>query len=95
VTAEEGLQIGLVDRIYPHEELNAKAIELAAELARGPLAAHSLAKLAIDEGLELTLQKGIALEQDLFAEVSGTEDAAIGVASFLENGPGKAKFVGR
>jgi enoyl-CoA hydratase len=95
VPAEEALRIGLVDRIFPHEELNAKALELAAELARGPLAAHSLAKLAIDEGLELTLQKGLALEQDLFAEVSGTEDAAIGQASFLENGPGQAKFLGR
>ena len=30
-----------------------------------------------------------------FVEVFGTEDAAIGVASFLEHGPGKATFTGR
>jgi enoyl-CoA hydratase len=95
VGAEEALRIGLVDRLYPHEEVNDRALELAAELARGPLAAHSLAKLAIDEGLETTLAKGLALEQDLFAEAAGTEDASIGVQSFLENGPGKAQFLGR
>jgi enoyl-CoA hydratase/carnithine racemase len=95
VGAEEALRIGLVDRVVPHDEVNSRALELAAELARGPLAAHSLAKLAIDEGLEVTLAKGIALEQDLFAEVAGTEDAGIGVRSFLENGPGQAKFLGR
>jgi enoyl-CoA hydratase len=95
VAADEALRIGLVDRLYPHEEVNDRAIELAAELAQGPLAAHSLAKLAIDEGLELTLTRGLALEQDLFAEAAGTGDAAIGVRSFLENGPGKAQFRGR
>jgi enoyl-CoA hydratase len=95
VAAEEALRIGLVDRVVPHDEVNDHALALAAELAAGPLAAHSLAKLAIDEGLEGSLAKGLALEQDLFAEVFGTQDAAIGVASFKENGPGKAAFTGR
>jgi enoyl-CoA hydratase/carnithine racemase len=95
VGAEEALRIGLVDRVVPHGEVDAAALELAAELARGPLAAHSLAKLAIDEGMESTLQKGLSLEQDLFAEVATTEDAGIGVRSFLENGPGKAAFKGK
>ena len=36
-----------------------------------------------------------AVEQDGFAEVFATDDARIGVASFLENGPGKAVFTGR
>ena len=95
VSAEEALRIGLVDRVVPHDEVNSAALTLAAELAQGPLAAHSMAKLAIDEGLEVTLAKGLALEQDLFTEVAGTEDAGIGVRSFLEHGPGEAKFVGR
>jgi len=95
VGAEEALRIGLVDRVVPHDEVNDAALELAAELARGPLAAHSLAKLAIDEGLETTLAKGLALEQDLFAEVFGTEDAGVGVRSFLESGPGNAAFKGK
>jgi enoyl-CoA hydratase/carnithine racemase len=95
VGADEALRIGLVDRVVPHEQLNEQAIELAAGLARGPVMAHSLAKLAIDEGLEGSLAKGLSLEQDLFAEISGTEDAEIGRLSFLEHGPGKAEFLGR
>jgi enoyl-CoA hydratase/carnithine racemase len=95
VDAQEALRIGLVDRVVPHDELQDQAVTLAGELARGALAAQNLAKLAIDEGLEGSLAKGLALEQDLFVEVAGTEDAAIGVASFQEHGPGKARFVGR
>jgi enoyl-CoA hydratase len=57
--------------------------------------AQGLAKRAVDQGLETTLSDGLALEQDLFAQSFATEDARIGVASFLENGPGKASFVGR
>ena len=49
----------------------------------------------IDHGLEGSLSDGLELEQDGFIEVFGTEDARIGVASFLENGPGKAQFTGR
>jgi enoyl-CoA hydratase len=95
VNAEEALRMGLVDRVVPHDEVNDHALALAAELAKGAVRAHSIAKLAIDEGLEGSLAKGLGLEQDLFAEVSGTEDAEIGRLSFLEHGPGKAEFRGR
>ena len=57
--------------------------------------AHGLAKSAVDGGLEATLADGLAIEQDAFVAVAGTEDAARGIASFRENGPGKATFVGR
>jgi enoyl-CoA hydratase len=95
VDAEEALRIGLVDRVVPHDELLDRALELAGDLARGALTAQSMAKLAIDEGLETSLAKGLALEQDLFVEVAATDDAGIGLASFLQHGPGQARFVGR
>jgi enoyl-CoA hydratase/carnithine racemase len=95
VAADEALRIGLVDEVVPADELYPRALALAAELARGAVVAHELAKRAIDRGLEGPLDAGLALEQDLFAEVFATEDAGVGVASFLEHGPGKATFVGR
>jgi enoyl-CoA hydratase len=95
VGADEALGIGLVDRIVPAAEVLATAVAWAGEFARGAVVAQRLAKAAIDSGLDRTLAEGLALEQDLFAEVFATEDAAIGVVSFLENGPGKAKFTGR
>ena len=95
VAADEALRIGLVDEVVPPDDVQGRALELAAELARGAVIAQGLSKRAIDQGLEGPLDAGLALEQDLFAEVFATEDARIGVASFLEHGPGKATFVGR
>ncbi|HET6950807.1 MAG TPA: enoyl-CoA hydratase-related protein [Acidimicrobiales bacterium] len=95
VGADEALRIGLVDEVVAPDELHDRALALAAELARGAVVAQGLAKRAIDGGLEGSLAAGIALEQELFAEVFTTEDARIGVASFLADGPGKADFVGR
>src|SRR5947199_2227963 len=51
VAADEALRIGLADRVVPAEELLAAALELAAQLAAGAVAAQRLAKLAIDDGL--------------------------------------------
>ena len=72
-----------------------EALAWASELATGATVAQGLAKRAIDEGLDRDLSEGVSLEIDLFAEVFDTEDAATGVQSFLEHGPGKARFKGR
>ena len=95
VRAEEAATMGLVDRVVPADDLLDAALATAAELAAGPLTAHALAKQAIDGGLDGTLADGLALERALFVDVFRTEDAGIGVASFLEHGPGKADFTGR
>jgi enoyl-CoA hydratase/carnithine racemase len=95
VAAEEALRIGLVDRVVPAADVLTEALAWAAVLARGPVVAHALAKRAIDEGVDLTLDAGLALEQDLFAHVFATEDARTGVQSFTERGPGQAEFAGR
>jgi enoyl-CoA hydratase/carnithine racemase len=95
VRVDEALAMGLVDEVVPTDELVDRARARAAGLARGALAAQAMAKRAIDEGLDLGLEDGLALEQDLFEEVFSTDDARIGVASFLESGPGKATFTGR
>ncbi len=95
VRADEALRIGLVDEVVPHDDLHDRALALAGELARGAVVAQGLVKRAVDEGLRGPLAAGIELEQQLFAEVFATDDARIGVASFLANGPGKATFTGR
>ena len=92
VGAEEALRIGLLDEVVPPDALDDRVLELAATYAAGALEAQALAKRAIDRGLDITLDGGLALEQELFAEVFTTEDAQIGVESFLEHGPGKAQF---
>jgi enoyl-CoA hydratase len=95
VKADEALRIGLADEVVAHESVNERAIALAAEVARGALQAQALTKRAVDRGLDLSVNDGLALERDLFVEVFHTEDSQTGVASFLEKGPGQAHFTGR
>ena len=95
VRAEEAVAIGLVNRVVPPDEVLDAALAWAAELATGAVLAHGLAKSAVDGGLETTLAAGLDIERDAFVAVARTEDAARGIASFRENGPGKATFVGR
>jgi len=95
VAADEAHAVGMVDRVVPDAEVLDAAVAWAGEFARGPLVAHGLAKRAIDDGLDGPLLDGLRLEQELFTEVFSTEDARVGVASFLAHGPGKATFTGR
>jgi enoyl-CoA hydratase/carnithine racemase len=95
VRADEALSIGLVNRVVAPDRVLDEALTWAADLAAGPLVAHALAKSAIDRGLETTLAEGLAIEREAFVGAAGTEDAARGIASFRESGPGKATFVGR
>jgi enoyl-CoA hydratase len=95
VSAEEALRIGLANRVAPAAETLGAALAWAGELAAGPLVAQAMCKRLVDEGLDGPLERGLTLEQDLFAAVFTTEDAGIGVRSFLEHGPGQASFTGR
>jgi enoyl-CoA hydratase len=95
VKAAEALAIGLVDEVVPAAELHDRAFALAAEYARGAVVAQGIAKQAIMRGLDGSLADGLELEHQGFVDVFRTEDARIGVASFLEHGPGKATFTGR
>jgi len=95
VPAEEALRIGLADKVVAHESLHDEALGWAATFARGPLAAHALAKHAIDAGLDLPLSGGLDVELEDFVAVFRTEDSSIGIKSFLAEGPGKANFTGR
>ena len=86
VKAEEALAIGLADEVVAPEALHDRALTFAALLAAGPVQAIALAKAAID---------GTTTEQQAFTDVFQTEDAGIGVTSFLTHGTGKSTFTGR
>jgi enoyl-CoA hydratase/carnithine racemase len=92
VRADEALAIGLVDKVVPAEDVYTAALEWATALASGPAYALRAAKEAIDAGLETDLDTGLTIERTLFAGLFATEDRTIGMKSFVEDGPGKAKF---
>lgn len=95
VKADEALAIGLVDRLVPDAEVYAEALKLAERYKSGPAIALRAAKQAIDVGLEVDLATGLEIERLQFSALFATEDQKIGMKSFVEEGPGKAKFIGR
>jgi enoyl-CoA hydratase len=95
VRAEEALSLGLVDEVVAPEAVLERALAFATQLASGAVLAMGFAKRAIDEGYDRPLAQALDLEAAAFAESFGTADAAIGIASFNENGPGKANFTGQ
>ncbi|MCY4194856.1 MAG: enoyl-CoA hydratase-related protein [bacterium] len=94
VWPEEALSIGLASTVFPDDDVYEEALKLAASYAEGP-AATSIVKRAILEGYSLPLDDALEVEIEAFASCFATEDAQIGVASYFEKGPGKAKFTGR
>jgi enoyl-CoA hydratase/carnithine racemase len=95
VPAEEALAIGLVDRVLPADQVYDEAVAWARQFAGAATYALRAAKECIDRGLEVDLDTGLELERQQFAALFATEDRTIGMESFVENGPGKARFVGR
>ncbi|MEV7725802.1 enoyl-CoA hydratase-related protein [Streptomyces sp. NPDC087917] len=93
VKAEEALSLGLVDRVVPAAEVYEQARAWAAKLAQGPALALRAAKECVDSGLEADIDTGLAIERTWFAGLFATEDRERGMRSFVEEGPGKAKFL--
>jgi 2-(1,2-epoxy-1,2-dihydrophenyl)acetyl-CoA isomerase len=84
VGAEEALRLGLVNRVVPHEELEAATHELAARLAKSPTKAIGLMKRAMNRALAMDLVD--LLEYEVYAQetAGSTDDHKEGMAAFLE-----------
>ena len=95
VKADEALAIGLVDRVVPADQVHDEAVTWAQQFAGAATYAVRAAKESIDRGIEVDLETGLEIERQQFAALFATEDRGIEMASFVENGPGKAEFVGR
>jgi enoyl-CoA hydratase/carnithine racemase len=95
VKADEALAIGLVDRVFPADRVYEEALAWARRFAGAATYALRAAKEVIDQGLEADLETGLAIERQQFAALFATDDRRIGMTSFVEDGPGKARFTGR
>ena len=89
------MQIGLVDRVVPADSVYTEAVSWAKQFSGAAAYAIRAAKESIDRGIEVDLVTGLEIERQQFAALFATEDRTIGMQSFVENGPGKAQFVGR
>lgn len=82
VTADEALQMGLVNRVA--DDALAAALELAKMAAKNAPVALGLAKEAVVRGLDLPLPEALEVEADLFGMVATTQDMKEGTSAFLE-----------
>jgi enoyl-CoA hydratase len=83
ISAGEALRIGLVDEVVPAPELDARAEALALAIAANAPIALERTLLAVDAGLDLSLDDGLAQEARHFGQCCATEDKAEGTAAFL------------
>lgn len=95
VRAEEAERIGLVDEVVAADDVLSAAMEWAKRYVGGPAMALRAAKSAVDRGVEVDLRTGLEIERQQFAGLFATEDRSIGMNTFLESGPGQARFEGR
>ena len=84
IKAEEAYRIGLVNAIYPAEELMAQAEKLAATIAKNAPIAVRNCKKAINEGLQVDMDQAVVIEEKLFGDCFESYDQKEGMAAFLE-----------
>ncbi len=93
IGADEALQYGLVNKVYPREEVLNEAKTFAARLGKGaPIAMKAILR-AVAEGLETTIAEGIKIEQEGSLMCFASEDAKEGSTAFLNKRP--AVFKGK
>ncbi len=93
ITAPEGYEMGLVNKVSKSKEWLTDALELAGVVARRPPIAARLGKQAVLAAGETTLSAGLAHERRLFELGMATEDRREGMRAFLEKR--KPEFRGR
>ena len=84
IKAEEAYRIGLVNNVYPAEELMPAAKKLASTIARNAPIAVRNCKRAINEGLQVDMDQAIVIEEKLFGDCFETHDQKEGMSAFLE-----------
>ena len=84
IKADEALRIGLVNAVYPLEELMPAAEKLAATIAKNAPIAVRACKKAINEGLEAKMDDAVVIEEKLFGSCFETADQKEGMGAFLE-----------
>jgi enoyl-CoA hydratase len=84
ISAEQALSIGLVNQVFPAEELMGAVDKIANLFCRRGRVSLREAKEAVNKGLNTDLATGLKIEQDAFALCMVSDDAKEGTAAFIE-----------
>ncbi len=84
IKADEAYRIGLVNAVYPIEELMDNAKKMADTIAKNAPIAVRNCKKAINDGLQVGIDEAVVIEEKLFGDCFETEDQKAGMGNFLE-----------
>jgi enoyl-CoA hydratase len=84
ISAQEALQIGLVNQVVPHDQLDEAVEKLARKLCERPPLGLQMVKETVNYGLQMDLNSGIRLEARVFNILFNSEDRKEGLSAFLE-----------
>jgi enoyl-CoA hydratase len=93
IGAQRALEIGLVNRVVPHESIMDVTVDMAQKISLQGRIALSHAKRVINEGVDKSFQEGCKMEMDAFVSCFQTEDRKEGMKAFVEKR--KPDFKGR
>ncbi len=95
IKADEAYRIGLVNAVYPQEELLAAAEKMAGQIAANAPIAVRACKKAINDGLQTDIDNALVIEEKLFGSCFESYDQKEGMANFLrkKDDPAKVKVV--
>ncbi len=93
IDANEALRIGLVNAVIPHAELLDAALKMAGQIAKNAPIAVRACKKAVNEGMQVSIDKAVEIEEKLFGDCFETHDQVEGMACFLSREKPKPKAV--
>ncbi len=93
ITAQEAFAMGLVTRVFPAETLMEETLKIAKTIAEKGLVSLGAVKHVIDNGFDVDLKNGCALEADAFSICFASPDQKKGTTAFLEKRP--PEFTGK
>ncbi len=91
IKAPEALRVGLVNAVYPQEELLPAAKKIANKIAKQAPIAVRASKRAMNNGIEVDMDQAIVIEEKDFASCFESEDQQYGMAFFLDRNKDKVK----
>lgn len=93
IKADEAYRIGLVNAVYTQDELMEQAKKMASTIAKNAPIAVRNCKKAMNDGLQVDIDKAIVIEEKLFGDCFETEDQKAGMGNFLAPKEEKVKVV--
>lgn len=91
IKAPEAYRIGLVNAVYPLDELMPAAKKMAATIAKNAPIAVRNCKKAINDGLQVNMDEAVVIEEKLFGDCFESEDQKYGMSFFLDKNKEKVK----